>query len=104
MARLHPSSDRGISGVRPAAGGELARFQGMTGKYSRSAIRPAGGLAPFVVSLAPIGFPAISRTDAVDGGRPDKLGGGQIIEHHQRPAAVAGLLNGVAQQTPVGAD
>src|SRR5262245_65444413 len=69
-----------------------------------AAIRPARRLPPGLVGLAPIGLPAVGRTDPVNGGRPGHVGGGGRIEHHRRPAAPAGRGGGRGRNTPPGGD
>src|SRR5262245_58868921 len=69
-----------------------------------AAIRPTRRLPPGLVGLAPIGLPAVGRTDPIDGGRPGHVGSGGGIDHHGRPAAAAGSVDGRAQNPPIGAD
>src|SRR5213080_5250466 len=66
--------------------------------------RPARLLPPRLVGLLPIGLPALARADAVDRRRSRQLRRGCAVEHHQRLAAVAGLLDGAAQNTAIRAD
>src|SRR5262245_50936284 len=73
-------------------------------KGTSAAIRPARRLPPGLVGLAPIGLPAVARTDPINGGRPGHVGSGGGIEHHRRPTATAGRIDGGAQNPPIGAD
>src|ERR1700731_4497009 len=67
-------------------------------------IRPAFGLFPAGVGALPIPLPIAGRADAVDAGRAGDLFRRRGIEHHHRLFAIAGLIERLAQQTPIGAD
>src|SRR5262245_56218661 len=66
-------------------------------------VGPARGLAARGVRRLPVALP-VARADAVDRRRAGDLLGGGRVEHHQRPAALAGLLDGPAQNAAIGAD
>src|SRR5580700_11291134 len=67
-------------------------------------IRPAFGLLPAGVGALPIALPIAGRADAVDAGRAGDFSRRRGIEHHHRLGAVAGLIERLAQEPPIGAD
>src|SRR5580700_5485865 len=67
-------------------------------------IHPALGLLPAGVGALPIALPIAGRADAVDAGRAGDFLRRSGIEHHHRFHTVAGLIERLAQQTPISAD
>src|SRR5262245_56682461 len=68
------------------------------------AVGPARRLAPRLVGLLPIALPRLARRNTVDRSRSGDRCCARSIEHHQRLAAIAGLLDRLPQDAPVGAD
>src|SRR5581483_9646393 len=65
---------------------------------------PARGPALGGVGGLPVALPVAGRADAVDRGGTGEFRRLPRIEHHQRPAAVLGVLDSLPQDAAVGAD
>src|SRR5579864_1089844 len=73
-------------------------------RHSLSSIRPRHAFAPPRLGALPIALPIAGRADAVDAGRAGDFLRRRRIEHHHRLAAIARLLERLAQEPPIGAD